>query len=860
MLPLFLLAVLAPGPPSTPAPGVSEALARERAEVIRSLRYETHFVIPEDVRQPIRGRQTVRFTLAARHTVVLDFPQPRERVLAVELAGRAVEFSLVNGHLVVPAHATSEGENELIIEFLAGDEPLNRSEDFLYTLFVPARAQLAFPCFDQPDLKARLTLTLDVPSAWQVVANSAEQARTAAGNRMTVRFAETPPLPTYLFAFAAGKFRVERAERAGREFRIYHRETDDAKVARNRDAMFDLHAKALAWLEDYTQIPYPWGKFDIVLMPAFQFGGMEHAGAIFYNARNLMLDESATQNQLLDRASVIAHETSHMWFGDLVTMRWFDDVWTKEVMANFMAAKIVNPSFPAVNHDLRFLLEHYPSAYDVDRTGGANPIRQHLVNLNEAGSLYGNIIYDKAPIVMRQLEMTLGETPFRDGLREYLKRYAFGNAAWPDLVQILDRRTPVNLAAWSRTWVEQRGRPVFTTRLQTTSAGTIGDLRLSMTDPLGRGLVWPEQLSVILGYADEVRDLPVSADSPVSRVPAAAGLQRPLYVLPNGRGIGYGLFRLDEGSLHYLTAHLEEIPDALTRGSALVTVWENFLEGRMSADDGVGLLLRVLQRERDEQNAQRALSYLAAAFWRFLPPAGRAAVAPKVEQVLREGLARAQSTSEKSAWFSTLRDVALTGDTLAWLERVWRREEPVPGLPLAETDEISLAMELAVRGVPGVRDLLDMQLARIVNPDRKERFRFVMPALSPDPAERERSFERFKRLENRNHEPWVLEAQHYLNHPLREDHALRFVQPSLDLLADIRRTGDIFFPKRWMDATLSGHRSPQAAAIVRGFLARNPQYPERLRWVVLSAADDLFRSVRTQTNRTHTRVSAGRSS
>src|SRR5437016_10299680 len=152
---------------------------------------------------------------------------------------------------------------------------------------------------------------------------------------------------------------------------------------------------------------------------------MEHPGAVFYNAPGLLLEESATQNQKLDRASTIAHETAHMWFGDLVTMRWFTDVWMKEVFANFMAAKIVNPSFPGINHELRFLLAHYPAAYDVDRTAGTNAIRQPLANLSEAGTLYGAIIYEKAPIVMRQLETFLGADAFRDGLREYLRRYAF---------------------------------------------------------------------------------------------------------------------------------------------------------------------------------------------------------------------------------------------------------------------------------------------------------------------------------------------------------------------------------------------------------------------------------------------------
>src|SRR5206468_3219050 len=152
----------------------------------------------------------------------------------------------------------------------------NRSDDFMYTLFVPARASLAMPCFDQPNLKARWTIGAEVPTGWETVSNGAETKRTTVHARQDIEFAETQPLPTYLVALATGKFHIETAERNGRTFRIFHRETDEKKVARNRDAIFDLHAAALAWLEDYTGIPYPFGKFDIVLIPSFQFGGMEH--------------------------------------------------------------------------------------------------------------------------------------------------------------------------------------------------------------------------------------------------------------------------------------------------------------------------------------------------------------------------------------------------------------------------------------------------------------------------------------------------------------------------------------------------------------------------------------------------------
>jgi|RhiMethySRZTD1v2_1073278.scaffolds.fasta_scaffold03387_17 aminopeptidase N len=829
-------------------PGVSEALARERAASIHDVRYDLRFVVPSARSEPVRGRATVRVTLNAPHRLVLDFAQPPDRVARVSINGRDAAAQHVDGHLIVPAALTKAGDNSVDVEFTSGDEALNRSDEFLYTLFVPARAQLAFPCFDQPDLKARFTLSLEVPESWQAVANGTELEQPGAdvpAGRRGVRFAETPPLPTYLFAFVTGRFSVETATRNGRVMRMFHRETDAAKVARNRDAIFDLHARSLQWLEDYTAIPYAFGKFDVVMIPSFQFGGMEHAGAILYNQSAQLLDASATQNQLLDRASTIAHETAHMWFGDLVTMKWFNDVWMKEVFANFMAAKIVNPSFPDVNHELRFLLAHYPVAYQVDRTAGTNPIRQQLANLNEAGQLYGPIIYQKAPIVVRQLETMLGEAALRDGLREYLKRHAFGNATWLDLVRLLDERTPENVAAWSRAWVEERGRPEFTNSLRFDPRGRIAALTLTMSDPLKRNLVWPQRIRVALGYADGPRTIAVDVNGRSTIVRGAAGMERPLYVLPNGGGVGYGLFLLDEGSRTYLLQHVEEIPDALTRGSAWVTLWDNLLDGRIGPGAFIDAAMRALTRESDEQNVQLVLSNATRAFWKYLPPAERASRAAALEGALQQGLDRAPTQSQKSAWFNAYRDTVLSREGLTWLERVWRREEKVPGLTFAEADEITMAMELAVREVPNWKAILDAQLARTENPDRKARFAFSMPALSDDPAVREQAFARFANVENRRREAWVLESEAYLNHPLRAAHAARFVRPALDLLREIQRTGDIFFPGRWMNATLSGHRTPEVAATVRRFLAANPQYPERLRWTILSAADELFRATRS---------------
>jgi aminopeptidase N len=573
-----------------------------------------------------------------------------------------------------------------------------------------------------------------------------------------------------------------------------------------------------------------------VLLPAFQFSGMEHPGAVYYRADTLLLDQSATQNQYLNRANTISHEVAHMWFGDLVTMRWFNDVWMKEVFANLMASKIVNPSFPDIDHDVRFLLQNHPAAYSVDRTAGANPIRQELANLDEAGSLYGAIIYQKAPIVMRQLEQLLGETAFREGLREYLRQFAFGNAAWPDLIALLDERTPVDLASWSRAWVEEPGRPTVHVRVQT-SRRRIDRLEIEQGDPRDRPLLWPQRLDVRIGDAASI---PVVLDQAKMEVAAASALPAPRWILPLE---GYGLFDLDTTSLEYISRSLVQIDEPYARATAAVTLWEAMLEGKVAAGRVIDNLLVALAREPDELLVQHMLGRVQTAFWRFTAADDRPVVAPRIEAALKAGLARAFSTSRKAAWFEALRGVATTEANVAWLAEVWRRDARIPGLPLSEEDETDLAAELALRDVPDADAMLREQLARLENPDRRERLAFVMPALSPDTAVRDAFFESLKDVRNRRREPWVLDAAAYLHHPLRAGTSRKYIWPALELTREIQETGDIFFPKRWADATLSGYQAISTAAEVRRFIDQLPSdYPERLKWVLLASGDPLFRA------------------
>lgn len=815
---------------------MSSALAAYRRATLSEVAYQIDLDIPAARDSAVTGRSLITFTRSGRGSdpVILDFKDPGARVLGLMVNGADAAWRAEHDHVVVDGAAFREGGNEIDIRYVAGDEALNRNDDFLYTLFVPDRAHFSLPLFDQPNLKASVAWKLTVPSSWKVVANGPLLERTVKGPRTSHTFLASRPIPAYLFAFAAGVFETEWMERDGRRITMYHRETDTAMVARNREAILDLHFRALAWLEEYTGIEYPFQKFDFVLIPPFQYGGMEHPGSVFYRQRSLMLDESATQSQILGRASLIAHETAHMWFGDLVTMNWFDDVWTKEVFANFMAAKIVHPSFPEVDHDLRFLMAHHPAAYGVDRTRGANPIRQPLDNLRFAGTLYGPIIYQKAPVVMRQLEARVGEETFREGIRAYLQRFAFGNATWPDLIDILDERVPEDLVAWSHVWVEEPDRPT----VRVVREGD--DVVIAQADPRGRGRVWPQTLHVRLGRTsgDSVVQVELRGES----IRLRGGGRDLQFVLPNASGVEYGLFLLDDESLSYLAEHVTRLPTPLLRGAAWVTLWDAVLEGALDAETFLARVLEAVASEENELNLGRILGYAETAYWRLLNPERRRAWAPRLEAALWAEVTGGRPRTARASVFGAWRSVALTDESLARMRRLWAGVDRLADLPLGETDLTGVAEALALRGVADADSILSVQAERIENPDRKARFDFVRPSLSPDPEVRAAFFASLAEPANREREPWVLAGLSNLSHPLRAETSLGFVGPGLELLEEIQRTGDIFFPQRWLGALLEGHNTPEAAEEVGRYLDQHPALSPRLRLKVLQAADMLFRS------------------
>ncbi len=844
---LLLTATLASAQTATPAPGVAHDLARARAQMVSDLRYEVSLSIPAHKDAPISGHMVLRFSLSDRtRPLVLDFEPDRKTAIHLKANGVSAAPVAVNGHLVLPAAALRRGENELEIAFTAGDGPLNRSDDQLFTVFVPAQARKAIPCFDQPDLKARWSIALEHPAAWLSVSNGPELERVVEGDRARVRFGATKSIPTYLVAFVAGALRIETDVRDGRTLRMFHRETDAAKVSRNRDEIFDLHSRSLAFMEEYTGLAYPFEKYDFVLLPTFPFPGMEHVGATAYSADDLMLEASATQAERLWRARLVAHEVAHAWFGNLVTMRWFDDVWTKEVFASFMASKIADPLFPEVRHDLAFFVDNHLHAYPTDRSPGTHPIRQRLGNLADAADLYSNLIYAKAPVVMRQMEALLGEQAFRDGLRAYLRRHSYANATWDDLIAALAPHARFDLREWSRVWIDEPGRPTIRTELQVTG-GRLDRLRLVATAPPGRQLHWPQQLRITLLCSGVQRDLPVDMRSSRVDLTRDAGDCLPDVVLPGGQGWGYAEFRLDERSRRHLATHLPAIRDPLTRAVAWSGLWEAMLAGRIAPQSLLPTLLAALRSEGDEQVTAYLLRDLRTLWWLFLTPGQQNRAAAELETLLQRRLEDAADVPRKSVWFKALQSMAISPQTVGWLRTVWKRDAAVAGLPLSEADETSLARELARRDVADSRQILDEQIGRIANPDRKARMVYLRDVLSPSPGEREAWFRQLRDPARRKPEDWVIDGLSELHHPLRAEASAALVKPALEMLLDVRRHGGTFFDSNWVGGVLHGHGSPRVAEVVQRYVdGLPPGFPGKLRERVLQQSDLLQRAARAR--------------
>ncbi len=816
-----------------PEAGVSHRLAKQRKANISNLHYALSIIVPEDKDEPIDGHSTIRFDLDTKATTYLDFKADEQQLLQLIINQDTINKpAIINEHIKLNRASLSKGSNTIQIKYILGDDALNRNDDYFYALFVPDRARTTIPCFDQPDIKGAFEVKMDLPEGWIGIANGQATTKQATEGRIQLEFAPSQPISTYLWAFTAGRYQYDSVNWKNRSIGLFHMVDDSTKYNRSIDEVFRQTLASLDWLEDYTAFDYPFDTYNLVAIPSFQFGGMEHPGATYYRAEKLFLDENPTRNEELSRANLIAHETAHMWFGDLVTMPWFDEVWLKEVFANFMADKITEPWFAEMNHQLRFLMAHFPPAYAVDRTAGANPIGQQLEDLQNAGTLYGGIIYHKSPIVMKQLESIAGQAQLQQGIREYVKNNAYNNASWNDLIACIDKYTETDLKVWSNAWVFEAGRPIihFEPSVENKDAWLLKQVP-EHNHLVSEKTYWPQEVNIIQDDSTLLQYQMYDSSISININPEKLSSQ---YLTDEK---GYGLVRLTAPQLDYWLQNAPLVQDELLRGRLAINLYENFLDGSIHPDAFINYLLSALQSEKNPLLVNQYARQLQSIYWHFVPDTKRVALSTNLEPELWKSLTEQNSLANKKTLFRLWSNISISKASNERLAQLLLGKYEIEGFQLSENDRIRIVSQLSIKDYPDAKALQQQVLNQLKSKHNKERLTFLLPSLSANAAERDEFFLSLTEPENRSKEAWVQNALANLHHPLRTAHSIHYLPTTLQLLEEIQKTGDIFFPIGWLGNSFSGHSSEEAYATATRFLSNHPDYPEHLKLKILQNID-----------------------
>ena len=780
--------------------GVSKELAEKRKASISNVVYDLTFNIPSDQKSKVTGKAVISFNLVSKEDVILDFQGKLNGSVLVGKKKRVV--SQKNEHIIVPEKFLKPGPVILTMEFTSLDDALNRNEDYMYSLFVPDHARSVFPCFDQPDLRAKFNTTLNVPDGWKTMISDGAN-----------------PIPTYLYSFVAGNFQEKSAQREGYPIRALYRETDPAKVLQ-LEKVFDEAAQSLKWLESYTGIKCPFKEYGLVILPGYQFGGMEHPGAIQLNDRRIFLSNNPTKEEELSRTELIAHETAHLWFGDIVSLKWFEDVWTKEVFANFMASKITRRQYKGVDHALNFFRTYQTRAIAIDRTEGTHPIAMKLDNLNHASLLYDNIIYDKAPVMMRMLEETMGAVNMQNGLRTYLRNNYFKNASWDDLITILDKEAPsAGVRQFSEVWVKQKGMPMIHTSYKD------GQLIVSQTDPFGRGLFWRQKFDIYVIYdLGGTRTIHVDMQQPTMTFKLKG---KPNYIIPNYNGQGYGRFTLDDEYTRLLPLRLITTRNDINRYMLLLTIHDNYLMGNVNPAH-FGELYRLMMKEKNQLVMSTAIDHMFKIAFDMTPDQRKT-----LELCMMDLLGENKSKDFRKTLIRKLSTNMTSPDVISQIESIWLNHNEAI---FDEHDYMNMAYRMAILKPDRWEEILSTERNRLNSDDLRKEFDYVSRACNPDKSKRDNLFYSLLKPQNRKQEPWALHTLDLLCSDIFEPENIDYIPASLKSLEDIQKTSDIFMPGNWMNTLLSHHKTVIARQAVEKHLAEDKKMPENLRNKVLEAA------------------------
>ncbi|HTW49945.1 MAG TPA: M1 family aminopeptidase [Acidobacteriaceae bacterium] len=829
--------------------GIPRALAQERAARVSDLHYRLAYRL-EPHAATTEATEEIRFQLRDASTLLLlDF---RDGAIAeLRVNGLVLAAEIEHGHLLLPASALRVGENKVDANFTANigvaGKAITRFDDrddgseYLYTLFVPMDAEMAFPCFDQPDLKGRFTLAITAPDAWTVISNSAPQGTRAAGAGLReTQFGGTEPISTYLFAFAAGPF-VNVHPQAGMP-NVWVRKSQAAKAEDAVPAVQETAAEGIRYLSNYFAQPFPFPKYEMVLIPGFAYGGMEHAGATFLREESVIFRTVPTAINRLNRDVVVLHELTHQWFGDFTTMRWFDDLWLKEGFAQYMAYKTLAALRPNDNIWQRFYQSIKPAAYGIDETQGTTPIYQDIPNLDDAKSAYGAIVYSKAPGVLKQLNYVLGDAAFQRGLQIYLAQHRYGNATWKDLIGAFQTASGRDLTAWADMWIRHRGMPRVDTEWSC-YGGRLASLRLTQTPVPGGDDLWPIATEVALRYADgSVKTLRAELQMRSANVPLPAeGEPCPEWVFANNDDHAYGLFLLDAKSQAAVMQQVATTPDLFRRTLLWGALWDAVREVQLDPAAYAKLALDALPGERDELLAASLLGRTQTAVHRYVSATARRELLLRGAAMAIDRMLHDEDHDLRIVWFRSLTGFGAQGVGEAAMRQLLAGQLAIPGVELRQQDRWSLVTALIAYGDPEAGTYFNAEQKRDPSGDGRK-FAYVAQAARPDAATKAHYFNDY--LHNpQQSEDWIQSSLGAFNFWNESELTAPYLQPALAALDQVKRERKIFFLVAWLDAFMDGQQSKASLDVVEQYLASAHPDPD-LRLKILQSMDELQRTVR----------------
>ena len=833
---------------SAPA-GIPRELARERAALISDLQYRLQFTLVPHA-SSTSGHAEISFQLkSATAPLLIDYREGSASKL--EINGSAVPVVSENGHILLPQDKLRAGENQLSMDFISPVAPagkaITRFEDkddgkeYIYTLFVPMDASMAFPCFDQPDLKGRFTLEVTAPASWTVISNTQSQGAGSAsfGQPLDFVFAETKPISTYLFAFAAGPFKKVN-DTSGLPG-VWVRSSQYQRAIAEAPELQEITARGMKFLEQYFAQPFPFPKYDLVLIPGFAYGGMEHAGATFLREESVLFRTAPTHSDLIGRDLLTLHELTHQWFGDFTTMRWFDDLWLKEGFAQYMAYRALSELKPDEHVWQRFYLAIKPAAYAIDSTLGTTPIYQNIDNLLNAKSAYGAIVYSKAPGLLRQLAFILGDEHFRDALRIYLHEHEYGNAEWADLVHAFERASGRSLEEWANAWIKRRGMPQVDVSWSC-AAGKLRNFRLSQHNVLNEGGVWPIAMQVLLSYNDAPpARLRVEMTRATADVPQADGRPCPAFVFANDEDYAYGRFLLDRESRRSVENHLGSIYDLFERSLLWGSLWDSVREAQLAPWDYLSLTRHFVPAENDESLSQSLASHTVTALHRYVHPQTRAEFVPSFESIAADRMQHAQEQGLRIVWFRAYRAIAETVGGRERLQDLLDAKLQVPEVQLRSLDRWRMVTALIALNDAHANEIFAAERQRDHTGDGLK-YAYMAEAARPDPATKKKYFDDYLHNAMRP-EDWVEQSLGAFNYWNESELTLPYLRPALEALPQIKRERKIFFVLGWLGAFIDGQQSAEADNEVHQWLNTATIDPD-LRLKVLEFVDDLDRAVK----------------